>query len=223
MCVDLLEVPQHVQTQSPDFREVGPPGAQPVEMRLGGVVQLVQNVVQPLGLACGGADGDRRDFLGASGQLWRACRIGLLDAHGNSRRSNAAFGVSKEKNPSSSTTLNAVWKLATARALSGMTCTIHGLIIGNAASATAQPNARLMKLPSGSVDPADLRSQAAVDHMARTLRAVPTRVVAAWTHLQHGAQGSNRIGVSMVLDETEAHLGGTEKMPIAFFKMSRSI
>ena len=79
MCVDLLEVPQHVQTQSPDFREVGQPGAQPVEMPLGGVVQLVQYVVQPLGLACGGAYGDRRDFLGF-GQLWRACRIGLLEA-----------------------------------------------------------------------------------------------------------------------------------------------
>ena len=73
------------------------------------------------------------------------------------------------------------------------------------------------------MDPANVTRQAAVGHMACTLRTVPPRLVAAGAHLQHSAQGPHRVGVSMVLDEAESHLGGTEKMPMAFFKMSRSI
>ena len=57
----------------------------------------------------------------------------------------------------------------------------------------------------------------------RAFRPAPPRVVAAGADLQHRAHHPHQEHRPVVLDEPEPHLGGPEKMAMAFFKMSRSI
>jgi hypothetical protein len=40
--------------------------------------------------------------------------------------------------------------------------------------------------------------------------------------LEHGAQHADRVGVAMILNQTEAHVRVPAKIAIYFFKMSRS-
>ena len=73
------------------------------------------------------------------------------------------------------------------------------------------------------VNTADLGGKAAIGDIPGAVRTVPPCIVAAVTDLQHGAHRPHRECRSMVFDEAEPHLGGPEKMPTAFFKMSRSV
>src|SRR5215472_16029309 len=49
------------------------------------------------------------------------------------------------------------------------------------------------------------------------------RVVARRRHAQRLAHDTHRPDIAVVLDQAEPHLGGSEKMATAFFKMSRSV
>jgi hypothetical protein len=73
------------------------------------------------------------------------------------------------------------------------------------------------------VDTANVSGKVAIGDIPGTVRTVPPRIVAAAADLQHGAHRSHWECLPMVFDEAEPHLGGPEKMPTAFFKMSRSI
>jgi hypothetical protein len=68
-----------------------------------------------------------------------------------------------------------------------------------------------------------LHQQVPVGGCSRTLRAITPGIVAAWRHLEHAAHGTHRPNAAVLVDEGEPHFGVSEKMPMAFFKMSRSM
>src|SRR4051794_4232081 len=69
----------------------------------------------------------------------------------------------------------------------------------------------------------DFIKQLAIGGRSHAFRSVPPRVVAAGTDVQHFAHHTNWERRSLVMDKAKSHFGGPEKMPMAFFKMSRSI
>src|SRR5438067_2126485 len=73
------------------------------------------------------------------------------------------------------------------------------------------------------MDAAHLGQQLAISRGAAALRPLPPRVVAAGADFEHGAHHPNEKDAAVVLDEPEPHFGGPEKMPMVFFRISRSI
>jgi hypothetical protein len=69
----------------------------------------------------------------------------------------------------------------------------------------------------------DIRGQGAIGPGPRAFWPAAPRGVAAGTRLQHAAHHPHREGRPVVLNEAEPDLGGPETMPMASFKMSRSI
>jgi hypothetical protein len=69
----------------------------------------------------------------------------------------------------------------------------------------------------------DFIKQLAIGGRSHAFRSVPPRVVAAGTDVQHFAHHTNWERRSLIMDKAKSHFGGPEKMPMAFFKMSRSI
>ena len=77
--------------------------------------------------------------------------------------------------------------------------------------------------PAVGVDTADGVDQRPVAAGTGAFGPAPPCVVAAGTDLQHRTHHPHQERGPVILDEAEPHLGGPEKMPMAFFKMSRSI
>ena len=73
------------------------------------------------------------------------------------------------------------------------------------------------------VHAADILDQRPVCPGTGTFWPAAPSVVAAGTDGQHRTHCPHGKHLAVVLDEPEHHLGGLEKMPTAFFKMSRSI
>lgn len=76
---------------------------------------------------------------------------------------------------------------------------------------------------AGLVDAADLAEQLAVGGGPAALRPPTPGVVAGRGDLQHLAQDPDGKGLAVFVNEVEPHFACPEKMPMAFFKMSRSI
>jgi hypothetical protein len=77
--------------------------------------------------------------------------------------------------------------------------------------------------PAVGMDAADVLEQRPVGLRADAFGPVPPRIVSTGAHLQNRTHHPHVEHFALVLDETEPHLGGPEKMPMAFFRMSRSI
>jgi hypothetical protein len=69
----------------------------------------------------------------------------------------------------------------------------------------------------------DFLDQLAIGGRSHAFRSPSPRVVAAGTDVQHFAHHTHWERRSLVMDKAKSHFGGPEKMPMAFFKMSRSI
>ncbi len=68
-----------------------------------------------------------------------------------------------------------------------------------------------------------LRNKGAVGGLASAFRSLSPHVVAARADIQHLAHYPYWERGSLIMDKAESHFGRPEKMPMAFFKMSRSI
>src|SRR5947208_148728 len=69
----------------------------------------------------------------------------------------------------------------------------------------------------------DIDQQLAIGDLARALWLRTPSVEAGRRHAQRIAHDAHRPDIPVVLDQAEPHLGGSEKMATAFFKMSRSM
>src|SRR6202022_3032606 len=76
---------------------------------------------------------------------------------------------------------------------------------------------------AGAMDMPDRRHKLTIGHRSRARLPRAPGVVAGRRDLEHRAQHANRIGVTMILDEAEAHVRVPAKIAIDFFKMSRSM
>src|SRR3569832_789976 len=74
-----------------------------------------------------------------------------------------------------------------------------------------------------SMEPLHRLQQAPVRHRPLALRPRPPGVIATGGHPEHAAHEPHRPGAGMLLDEAKPHFGTSAKMPMAFFKMSRSM
>src|SRR5437588_5395305 len=82
---------------------------------------------------------------------------------------------------------------------------------------------RSVSFPVLRMNPLDFDQQLAVGDPARALRPRSPRVEARWRHAQRITHNPHRPDTPVILDQAEPHLGSSEKMATAFFKMSRSI
>src|SRR5881392_241430 len=73
------------------------------------------------------------------------------------------------------------------------------------------------------MNPPDIDQQLAIGVLARALWLRTPSVEAGRRHAQGIAHDAHRPDIPVVLDQAEPHLGGSEKMATAFFKMSRSM
>jgi hypothetical protein len=73
--------------------------------------------------------------------------------------------------------------------------------------------------PAVGMDAADRVDQHPVAAGTGAFRPAPPRVVAAGTDLQHRAHHPHHEHRPVILDEPEPHLGGPEKMAMAFFNL----
>src|ERR1700704_6838683 len=73
------------------------------------------------------------------------------------------------------------------------------------------------------MNPPDIDQQLAIGDLAQALWLRMPSVEAGRRHAQRIAHDAHRPDIPVVLDQAEPHLGGSEKMATAFFKMSRSI
>ena len=65
--------------------------------------------------------------------------------------------------------------------------------------------------------------QLAVRGGSRALRAAAPRVIAAGRDFEEPSHQPDRPPAGMIADDVEAHLGTSAKMPIVFFRTSRSM
>ena len=70
---------------------------------------------------------------------------------------------------------------------------------------------------------AEIGQELLVGNRPGTVGTITPCVVARGRHAEHAADGADRPVLRMLGDEAELHLGVSEKMPMAFFKMSRSV
>src|SRR3979411_2503857 len=73
------------------------------------------------------------------------------------------------------------------------------------------------------MNPPDIDQQLAIGDLAQALWLRTPIVEAGRRHAQRIAHDAHRPDIPVVLDQAEPHLGGSEKMATAFFKMSRSM
>ena len=69
----------------------------------------------------------------------------------------------------------------------------------------------------------DIAEQMTVGDEPGAVRAVPPCIVAAGRDLKHAAHEPDRPPAGVIADEREPHLGASAKMPMAFFRTSRSM
>ncbi len=70
---------------------------------------------------------------------------------------------------------------------------------------------------------ADIAEKMTIGDAPGTVRPNPPGIVAAGRHLQHAAHETDRPRRRVFADELEPHLGTSAKMPMAFFRTSRSM
>src|ERR1700722_1802404 len=69
----------------------------------------------------------------------------------------------------------------------------------------------------------DIAEQMTVGDEPGAVRAIPPCIVAAGRDLKHAAHEPDRPPAGVIADEREPHLGASAKMPMAFFRTSRSM